>query len=407
MPILNPFDEPLSRIKLVLADLSTRKDTLEKELAWFDSTNINDLNTRLAETLRHVELLRNRQQESVKRIASHQRVQEALDALIRTMFNPRNWFASDQIQLRQQRKEIVFEKKAEQAESSRILDEIDNTVRSVADQEKTIVRYCAFDATAHRENLREIENQFSAELFRGKKILARKKAVDKAVQPIIAQLRQYEQLKQRAESDRERAATLDRAISNASNSYEKAMVHKQCESEFGVGRPMKVVERCSREIERISRDYEKAFRRAVEVGQKASRTIDAIVVDGNNLCYAGNNFIGLAALKSAITILRSDYTITLVFDAAIRRMLRADDQAIGRAFGDGVTVHVVSTGGKADETILDLAESDKSTYVLSNDRFSEYNDKSAVRENRILRHEIVKGSIFIRDLNLAAAYSAT
>lgn len=348
MSHLNPFDDPLRRIQSVLVDLSSRKDTLGKELHWFDSTNRDILNAHLTETHLQVEHLRYRQQVSAARTASHQRVHGELNAQVRTLFNPKNWFASDQVQLRQQRNEISLAIQAEQAEASRLAVEIENTLRSVADQERVIARYIAFDATARREDLRKIEAHLTAELLRGKRILAKKQAVDKALQPITEQMRQYEQLKQRAESNKARAATLDRAISNANNSYEKAMVHKQCESEFGVGRPTKVIERCDREIDRINRDYEKAYRRAAEVGQKASRTIDSIIIDGNNLCYDSKGFIGLGALKSAIAFLRSDYSVTIVFDAAIRRMLQADDQAIGRFLGDDITVHIVSTGGKAD-----------------------------------------------------------
>jgi len=391
----------------VIADLSSRKGALGKELNWFDSTNCDHLNARLAETRRQVELLRQRQQESAARIVAHQRVQEKLNAQVRTLFNPINWFASDQTQLRQQRKEVVSARQAEQAESSRLAVEIENTFRSVADQEMTIAQHSAFDADARRKALRKIENQLATELPRRKRILARKQAVDKALQPVLEQMQQYEQVKQRAESDKARAAALDRAISNAGNSYEKAMIHKQCESEFGIGRPARVIERCDREIDRINRDYEKAYRRAAEVGQKASRTIDSIIIDGNNLCYDSKKFIGLGALKSAISFLRSDYSVTVVFDAAIRGMLQADDQAIGRALGDDVTVHIVSTGSKADETILNLAGTDKTAYILSNDRFGEYNDKSAVREKRILRHEIVNGRVFVHDLNFEGTYSTT
>lgn len=405
MPDLNPFDDPLRRIRSVYADLSSRKDVLGKELNWFDSTNRGDLNARLAETRQQTQLLRNQLQESANRIISHQCVHEKLKTQVRTLFNPKNWFDPDQIQLRQQQNEVVLAIQAELAESNRLTGEVENTVRSVAEQEKIIARYSAFDANARREDLRNIESQLATELLRGQRILVRKQAVDKALQPVVEQLRDYEQLKQRAESNKVRAAALDRAISNASNSYEKAMAHKQCESEFEVGSPTKVIERSDREIVRINRDYEKAYRRAVEIGQKASRTIDTVIIDGNNLCYDSQKFIGLGALKSVISFLHPVYSVTIVFDAAIRSMLQVYDQAIGKALGDGVTVHIVSTGSKADETILNLAGTDKNAYILSNDRFGEYNDKSAVREKRILRHEIVNGRVFVNDLNFEGTYS--
>ena len=57
-----------------------------------------------------------------------------------------------------------------------------------------------------------------------------------------------------------------------------------------------------------------------------------------------------------------------------------------------------------NETVLDLACANELTYVLSNDRFGDFNEKSAVRDGRIIRHEIVNGGVFVHDLQLRAAY---
>ena len=81
-----------------------------------------------------------------------------------------------------------------------------------------------------------------------------------------------------------------------------------------------------------------------------------------------------------------------------------DDKDIRQHFDQEVKVHIVATRNKADKTILELAENSKVTYVVSNDRYSEFSEKKAVVEERIIRHEIVDGRIFIHDLDVNIKY---
>ena len=59
---------------------------------------------------------------------------------------------------------------------------------------------------------------------------------------------------------------------------------------------------------------------------------------------------------------------------------------------------------KADETVLSAAEDDNHSFVLSNDRFADYPEKLAVKEGRILRHEIVSPVIYIHELQIDAKF---
>ena len=98
------------------------------------------------------------------------------------------------------------------------------------------------------------------------------------------------------------------------------------------------------------------------------------------------------------------YSVIVVFDSAIRRLLNCDDSGIRKRLGNHAKVHIVASRRLADETILDLACANELTYVLSNDRFGDFNEKSAVKDGRIIRHEIVDGNVFVHDLQLRAAY---
>jgi len=183
------------------------------------------------------------------------------------------------------------------------------------------------------------------------------------------------------------------------------MAHQKCEEKFGTGSPKKVISQKDSEIRRLGRDLEKLQKRAKTVADKVARNIKKLILDGNNLSYQGNIFIGLAALKSLVPILANEYEIVLVFDASIRRALGSSDSDIRDVLGNDIQVHVVATSVKADETVLDLAGTDKTNFIVSNDRFAEFREKPAIRDQRVIRHEIVSGQVFIHDLGVSEAFT--
>jgi len=404
MSDLNPFDEPLQTLKNKITKLNQRKSTILEEIKWFESNDKVDLQNRLKENHNQLNQLRNEYSKAEEKIAAFLKERGNLKSKTRTILNPRNWFAADQVQFRKTQKELTRSQQAEEEEKRSLSTRINRASQDADEAQKTLDRYESFDLSAHGRSLEQTEDELSSVQPVAKRIAQQKASVDLALKPVVDQLRQYEVMKQQAEVNRSRAAALDRELTYAANSYEKAMVHETCEAEFNVGSPRRVIAAAERDLRRINRDYEKAHKRAMEIGQKAARRIDAIVIDGINLCYDSNQFIGLSALETLIPILQNDFAVTVVFDAAIRRMAKSNDKEISKKLGRRVQVHVVATKGKADETVLDLAENDTHTYILSNDRFGEFNDKRAIREGRVLRHEIVKGRILIHDLGVNAEY---
>jgi rRNA-processing protein FCF1 len=191
---------------------------------------------------------------------------------------------------------------------------------------------------------------------------------------------------------------------SAGNSYERALIHEECERSFGTGSPRKVISERQRQIRQLERDYEKAQRRAQAVAQTAARRIDTVIIDGNNLCYEASRFIGLVAIEALLPSLCRMCEVVVIFDSAIRRLMNTDDSSLQRRFSVHAKVHVVASRRQADETVLDLASTSEFSYVLSNDRFSDFNDKPVVRWGRIIRHEIVNGNVFVHDLHLRETY---
>jgi hypothetical protein len=64
----------------------------------------------------------------------------------------------------------------------------------------------------------------------------------------------------------------------------------------------------------------------------------------------------------------------------------------------------VASNQKADEMVLDAA-AESTAYVISNDTFAEFPEKPAVREERLIKHEILSGRVFIHDLGVAEDFA--
>jgi hypothetical protein len=259
-------------------------------------------------------------------------------------------------------------------------------------------------STRRQSDLSRIKQSIAAKKDELAIVADRKRRVDEVLAPHLQEMQKLDSRKHHAQSDLDAAEGFDRQLSSAGNSYERAMIHEQCERKFGEGSPRKIIGERQREIRQLERDYNKKQRRVEEIARNAARKIDTIVIDGNNLCYEGNTFIGLAAIETLLPLLSRICGVVIVFDAAIRRLLNTDDLGIRKRLGNHAEVHVVASKRMADETVLDLACASEFTYVLSNDRFGDFNEKSAVRDGRIIRHEIVHGSVFVHDLEVRAAY---
>lgn len=201
-----------------------------------------------------------------------------------------------------------------------------------------------------------------------------------------------------------RANRFEQELSSASNSYERAMVHKECEAKFGTGSPKQVVNDRRGKIRTLENNIPKLERRIRDELQKLERTIEHLLIDGNNACYEGQSFIGLRAISALLRELGGRYRTTVVFDASIRAMLKTDTQGIERALGTAVNTHVAPTKTAADEYLLKLADQDNSAFILSNDRFAEYHDYNVVKSGRVFRFLIAEGKLMANDIDISVNF---
>ena len=228
--------------------------------------------------------------------------------------------------------------------------------------------------------------------------------LDEVLREPLESVRQQEAERVRHMAKISRAEAFDTALTNAPNGYEKHQIHARCESELGDSKPGKVLQQSRGALRRVDENIGKLRARIGSLIRFATWDIRHIVIDGNNLCYEGRNFLKLAALDALVPILARKYEVTLIFDASIRRKLELSSQDVEARFPQAVRVHIVASKRTADETVLAAASDDPHTFVLSNDRFVDYPEKIAVKEERVLRHEIVSQTAYIHDLHIAAKF---
>lgn len=263
-----------------------------------------------------------------------------------------------------------------------------------------IASFHDFDEPARLEERARIAVEvetLSAEIERKNGLLAR---YEKRVGPLLNQHAQLMESANRLRANIDQANRWHLELETATDGRQKRRVHKRCEEAFGTSSPSKVAQQKAGKLRSLERDLVKLESRIEEEVVKLERVVKRIVIDGNNVCYDDARFIGFTALGKLADKLKSQYDLMIVFDASIRRLMKSDDIFIRSAFDKGVEVKVVPTGESADKYILQVAEGKSETYVLSNDRFADFPDYGAVRDNRMIRFSIIDQRIFVLDLDL-------
>lgn len=402
---LNPFVPQLKVVSARLESAQQELDILAEQLAWYQSTSNDALGARLdREKVGEAQM-----QEARDGLLARKKREEELRASISqdvgSLLNPKNWFSKDQQRLRIQLKEkdgqierlikILASRQAELKQQKSV------TVALQSD----IERFRAFDVESTQGAMDEKRHQLLKLKAEYTVLEERRAQVDDALSPLIKEL---EDLVTRKKQLAEQLGVIDSyqaRLSFASNSYERKMVHQDCEKKFGTGNPQRAKARIERELSGINRSIEKLDSRAEKLAEIHSREVRKLVIDGNNLCYEnGNQFVGLAPLVALTKALLDRFEVLVIFDAAIRSMVRASDAEIRSALPKGVNVHVVATRQTADETLLEAASELGDVYVLSNDRFSDFPEKEVVRSQRLIRHEIIEGKVMVTDLGLVESY---
>ncbi|MCH8493987.1 MAG: PspA/IM30 family protein [Idiomarina sp.] len=230
--------------------------------------------------------------------------------------------------------------------------------------------------------------------------------VEKAIEPLKKQIRQLDQRISKARLDLDFAKSLAEEIDSAQTNFAREHAIQKCRRKFGEDDPTQAIYKNSKTIDALERNREKMVTKAMKDAEIASKEINKLILDGNNLCYDARGFIGLSALSALLPALSKKFDVTVVFDASIAKNTNETRSNIVRKFGSSIETHIVNAGVDADNILLQLAGTDESCWVVSNDRFVEYSDYPAVKDGRIISHEILGGMAIIPDLGVSTSYSS-
>jgi hypothetical protein len=400
----NPFTERYSAIQRRVRSTEDEREECSQQLVWHSNFALGAEAEALAASKRETGRIRSAINGLKERRNSEAAKEGQLSQKAKLGLDPRRWFSAERIQHAKQR-DVARERVAKlDMNIAKYEAEAATVLQACEQRQSQLDKYRGLNPLELKAKLRALELRLEQLRLELSKLVVDKQRVDALLSAPLLEQQQLNDRLASLQGEVTLAESFERRLSGASNSYEKAMVHEECSKAFsGESGPGRVKQKKHRDMQAVRRNLEKVEARLKQIGQLASRPISTLVIDGNNLCYEGREFIGLAPLHALTYALAGSYHVIVVFDSSIRKLLRMNDQQVAYDFPREVRVHIVASKQAADQTVLESASA-LDAYVISNDRFRDFTDKAAVSGQRLIRHEIVAGKVLIHDLNLAVAF---
>ncbi|MEJ2800292.1 hypothetical protein WAE61_00305 [Comamonadaceae bacterium PP-2] len=401
---INPFAKQIETLDCERRSAEIDIEHWQTQLAWFkafdfDGSDIELKRLRRLKTTTQAKLQQARQEQATA-AASVKQLAPAADL----GFDPRYWFSSERAVAKRRLEGAKQELVAFQANAKKIEIDVSKAMEAGSRLETEMDNARKFDPLLAQSAIPALQARLKHIAEQSSELRQRRDDLDVVLREPLEALRKEEHRHTTLAATIRRAESFEDELNSAANGFERRQVHERCERELGDGRPSHVLRRSQGEIRGIDDHLRKLRARIDRLVRVAQQDIRHIVIDGNNLCYEGRQFVGLAPLEALVPALAQTYDVTLIFDASIRRRLGLGDAEAASRFPQSVTVHVVASRSQADETVLAVADSNPRAFVLSNDRFVDYPDKMAVKQQRVLRHEIVGQTVHVHDLHLAVMF---
>lgn len=377
------------------------------QISWYESISLDELNQQKSYLQAKNKNLLEERAASVKKVETLLLDIKKINNLLKSKLKWDYWFSDEQRKHRKKLKQLSSSIKQHKIAVKRIDQNISELDRQLTDIESEAYRFKEFDiekatadATRQKEKVAEIRsNKTVAEKI--------KESINQHIFVLVVEIEKLRSRKTRLQGDLHDIEQVERDLSKAANSRERAILHRQCEVSFGEGNPRKLISLKSGELRSVESALSKCLRRTNEIVSMHTRAIERVIIDGSNLCFErGDNFVGLGPVIKAAEIISDSYDVLVVFDASMIRSLDISEKDLSDKFVDNkAEVHIASNAQGADETILTLASLKESYYILSNDKFSEYPDFDVVKSNRLIKHDVVGDHIFIQSLGISSPWS--
>ncbi|WP_312136385.1 hypothetical protein [Brevundimonas sp.] len=405
------FFKPLEQRQAQLKELQAKLRTAEKRASSLE-VSIQGHKSYIPETDETLIVALQKKQDTIASTTAKQRAaHEILTASLIAkreqqvgFLQLRKFFSAEQKTLRgdisQVNKRLITIKKTISEKS----DEMNTAQQACTQAKARLSAHAAFDLKTVVQNLAEARSE-------AKRVLDLTRPLELEIQKMETEnkvhILEYKRLQSELNnivSEIQTASKYQKQLNEAPDAAHRARIHEKCNNHFGSGNPSKVIRERSSRKEALERSISKVGYRILEEFTKFDRKIERLIIDGNNLCYDRKKFIGLRALKALIDKIANKYEIVIIFDSNIRSLLKANDHGISSTIGYK-NIHITPTGTSADEYILKIAGDDSYTFIISNDRFVDFHDYSAVKSGRILRFMVAEGQIMVNALNVTAKFA--
>lgn len=184
-------------------------------------------------------------------------------------WDPRRWFSTDR---RRYARAVSSERTKLKGERKRLRAAQKHAVslQGLMDaQHSNIERYRRFDQLASQRAYRELESKIADEEAKLAVLHVRRDELDKDLAEPVRELGECASKVRRLRKSVQAAENLLSRLNRASDSYERAMVHKDCESQFGTGKPHQALADCRSRLAKAEGDYDRVLKRCHDIVESA------------------------------------------------------------------------------------------------------------------------------------------
>ncbi|MGP5498095.1 hypothetical protein [Corynebacterium flavescens] len=402
----NPYTHKVKNLESEIAGYVLSLENLEADLVWFRGFDV-----RVAKELKESDDLKlktgiDEAQDLRTKVEGSEGEIEALKNASKLGWKRSHWpLASERKRANQELKRWntqlnelqsqldTFESKNKETEShlTQICEELD--------------RFDSFNEDILVGEISKLQNQINNSEKELSDFKDKEQRTDRLIERLVLRIESLDRKLENLRSSLSEAEAMESSLSRASNSYERRQIHEKCETAFDDGSPSKVIRNLEKRIKTAEKDKKKITDQIDRlIYEREGQDIQSVVIDGSNLCYDKDRFIGISALRQLCEKIPVDIKVEVVFDGSILKTLGIRDTRELYKMMPGLSIHLDDNPSGADEMILNAA-SNSTAYVLSGDRFGDFAEKPAVREKRVLRVQFINGTVQVPRMDISFEYA--
>jgi chromosome segregation ATPase len=303
----NPFTPKLRALQNSIERTQSRRRGLLEQIEWYGRFDPDEADSRLLKGQRSVQGTRKRVRAMQQQLSALASAIEKISEVARLGFHPRYWFSSERAAAKQQLATLKAEATQLSKEKGYLESEIGEREQAFKLIKSDIERHRTFDVYLANATVRALDIEIGEMELRLAKISTRNDELDALLHEPNLRLSELERQRDRLKVEIDQALRLVEELNAASTRYERAKIHERCQMTFGDGKPSRVVSDRRAKLNSALADIQKLTARLDQIVLRAEREIRTLIIDGNNLCYQQDRFIGLTALQGLVPKLSKRY----------------------------------------------------------------------------------------------------